>query len=85
MRGKVVFTLPGDISARCSLAEIVNLNRFRKARQHDEKQRQAQENRVRFGRNKGEKASDRHEQEQFQRDHAGKKLSDDDSPPDESA
>lgn len=41
------------------MAEIVNLNRFRKAKQRSEAQQRATENRVRFGRSKAEKASDR--------------------------
>jgi Domain of unknown function (DUF4169) len=36
-------------------ADIVNLNKFRKAREKAEAEKQAQENRVRFGRTKEEK------------------------------
>ena len=36
-------------------ADIVNLNRFRKARARDDKAKQAEENRVTFGRSKAEK------------------------------
>jgi Domain of unknown function (DUF4169) len=36
-------------------ANIVNLNKFRKAREKAEAEKQAQENRVRFGRTKDEK------------------------------
>ncbi|TDQ83463.1 uncharacterized protein DUF4169 [Dongia mobilis] len=43
------------------MAEIVNLNRFRKTKQRSEAQQRAAENRVRFGRSKAEKASDRDE------------------------
>jgi hypothetical protein len=72
------------------LAEIVNLNRFRKARQRQDEQRQAAENRVLYGRNKGEKAADRRAQERSERDHAGKELtkpesSDNDTPPNKPA
>ncbi|WP_374367582.1 DUF4169 family protein [Dongia sp.] len=56
------------------MAEIVNLNRFRKARQRQDEQKKAAENRVQFGRNKAEKASDRQARERFERDHAGKEL-----------
>lgn len=56
------------------MAEIVNLNRFRKARQKAEESQDAAENRVRFGRNKAEKARDRQEAEKSRQDHAGKEL-----------
>ena len=36
-------------------ADIVNLNKVRKAREHADAQKKAQENRVRFGRTKSEK------------------------------
>ncbi len=38
------------------MAEIVNLNRFRKARERDAKAQRATENRTRFGRRKDERA-----------------------------
>ena len=37
------------------MSTVTNLNKFRKRRARAEKQRQAQENRVRFGRTKDEK------------------------------
>jgi hypothetical protein len=37
-------------------ADIVNLRRVRKAKSRAERERQADENRVRFGRTKGEKS-----------------------------
>ncbi len=43
------------------MAEIVNLNRFRKTSARAQKARNAAENRVRFGRNKAERATDRAE------------------------
>ena len=36
-------------------SDVVNLNRFRKARARDDKAKQAAENRVKFGRTKAEK------------------------------
>lgn len=57
------------------MAEIVNLNRFRKARQRAEDSQQAAENRVRFGRSKAERAKDRHAADKTARDHSGKELS----------
>jgi len=41
------------------MAEIVNLNQFRKAKSRESDAQQASENRVRFGRNKAEKENDR--------------------------
>jgi hypothetical protein len=41
------------------MAEIVNLNRFRKAKTRADEKRQAAENRVAFGRTKAEKAADK--------------------------
>lgn len=40
------------------MAEIVNLNRYRKAREKERAKTAAEENRVRFGRTKSEKLSD---------------------------
>lgn len=45
------------------MAEIVNLNRFKKAKARDSAQKEAAENRVRFGRSKTEKANDQRERE----------------------
>ncbi|WP_374384981.1 DUF4169 family protein [Dongia sp.] len=56
------------------MAEIVNLNRFRKAKERDSEAKQAAENRVRFGRSKVEKANDRREAERRANLHAGKEL-----------
>ena len=67
------------------MAEIVNLNRFRKSRQRQEDREKAAENRVRFGRNKGEKAADRQNREQLDRNHQGKELTGSKTPPDEPA
>lgn len=39
-------------------AEIVNLNKFRKARDKAAKQHAAEENKIRFGRTKAEKQAD---------------------------
>lgn len=39
------------------MSEIVNLNRARKARARTEKERQAADNRARFGRSKAEKTA----------------------------
>lgn len=48
-------------------AEIVNLNKFRKAREKLEKERRAEENRVRFGRSRSDKNVDNVEERIRQR------------------
>ena len=63
------------------MAEIVNLNRFRKARQRDQDLQQAAENRVRFGRTKGEKAADRQAEDRHNRNLDGKALPNSDDAP----
>lgn len=60
------------------MAEIVNFNRFKKAKIRETEKRQAAENRTRFGRSKIEKEIDRREAERHAELLAGKKL---DSPP----
>lgn len=61
------------------MAEIVNLNRFKKAKLRESEDRQATENRVRFGRSKTEKANDRREAERRAQLLAGKELTGEDS------
>lgn len=55
------------------MAEPVNLNRFRKQKARAEKKARADENTVKFGRNKIEKARDRAEADKAARDLDGKK------------
>ena len=43
------------------MAEIINLNKFRKAKQRAEAQAKAAENRAKFGRTKAQKKKDRDE------------------------
>lgn len=58
------------------MADVVNLNRFRKMRQKEEREKTAGENRVRFGRTKAEKLRDRQGAERRQTDLDGKKVED---------
>ena len=44
---------------RLSLVEPINLNKFRKAKARADKEQQAQENRIKHGRTKAEKARDK--------------------------
>lgn len=55
------------------MAEIVNLNRFRKARKRAAEELQAEANRTKFGRTKTEKMNDRLAVEKQERDLEGKK------------
>lgn len=63
------------------MAEIINLNRVRKAQAREERAREATENRIRFGRGKAEKkaaeaeaerAADRHEGHRLDREKPGR-------------
>jgi len=58
------------------MAEIVNLNRVRKAKVKTEGRRQAEANRVAFGRTKAAKEADRAAAEKARRDLDGKKIDD---------
>jgi hypothetical protein len=76
-----------DTTARCHasqrgefyeqpMAEIVNLNRFRKAQKRQEETRQAEANRAKFGRTKTEKENDRRAEERRRQEIDDKKLDD---------
>jgi len=56
------------------MAEIVNLNRMRKAKARAEDESRAEVNRVKYGRTKAQKENDRRAQERSARLHQGKKL-----------
>ncbi|CUW39748.1 conserved protein of unknown function [Magnetospirillum sp. XM-1] len=56
------------------MAEIVNLNKVRKARAKAEAEETAKANRVRFGRTRQEKEAARQQEEKLSRDLDGKKL-----------
>lgn len=58
------------------MAELINLNKARKAKARAADRTQAAENRVRFGRSKGEKAVARLDSERARRDLEGKKRED---------
>ena len=55
------------------MAEIVNLNRLRKAKTRAEDESRAQANRAKHGRTKAQKENDRRAEERSARLHAGKK------------
>ncbi|WP_083770932.1 DUF4169 family protein [Phenylobacterium zucineum] len=58
------------------MADLINLNKARKARERAAAKDKAAENRVRFGRTKGERAVSRLEAERARRDIEGKKRED---------
>lgn len=58
------------------MADIVNLNRYRKAREKQRACNEADENRIRHGRSKAEKISDRDERERGARMLDGAKRDD---------
>ena len=53
-------------SRRLDLVDPVNLNKFRKAKARAENEQRAQENRVKYGRTKAEKARDKLQSKQQQ-------------------
>lgn len=58
------------------MGEIVNLNRYRKTQARTQREKEAAENRVRFGRPKAETAVQRKERERAARDLDAKKRDD---------
>lgn len=58
------------------MAEIVNLNRWRKAKAKEEKARQAEANRAAFGRTKAQKQGERQRADQISRELDGKRIED---------
>ena len=54
-------------SRRLDLVDPVNLNKFRKAKARAENEQRAQENRIKFGRTKAEKARDKLEADRAQK------------------
>lgn len=56
------------------MAEIVNLNRFRKQRERDAARRTADENRIAHGRTKAERSKARAEAEKAAKDLDGKQI-----------
>jgi len=59
------------------MAEIVNLNRYRKVREKQRARAEAEENRLRHGRSKADKIRDREERERDARTLDGAKREDD--------
>ena len=62
------------------MAEIVNLNRYRKSKVRGAASQQAADNRVKFGRRKGERLDDDLARKRAERELDGKKLEKPDEP-----
>ena len=56
------------------MAEIVNLNKMRKAKARADDESRAQANRIKYGRTKAEKENDRRAEERSAQTHRGKQL-----------
>ena len=56
------------------MAEIVNLNKMRKAKARAEDESRAQANRVKYGRTKAQKENDRRAEERRAQSHRGKQI-----------
>ena len=62
------------------MAEIINLNKHRKAKARDDRESQSAANRIKYGRTKAEKAEDRRAEERTERLHEGRSLKDENDP-----
>lgn len=58
------------------MADIVNLNQFRKAKTRADKSKTAQDNRAKFGRTKAEKAEEAADRDKREQDLSGKEIPD---------
>ncbi len=61
------------------MTNVVNLNRFRKKKARADKEKQAEENRAKYGRTKGEKAKYKRDMEKLANHVEGHKREDKDS------
>jgi len=63
-----------DVGEERDMASVVNLNRFRKAKEREEAERRAAQNRAAFGRTKAERRKAQDEQQLAARDLDNKRL-----------
>jgi hypothetical protein len=61
------------------MAEIINLNKHRKAKARDARESQSTANRIKYGRTKADKENGRRAEERRDRAHEGRKMDDDQS------
>jgi hypothetical protein len=78
MPGKALRRRIDELSASSAMAEIINLNKHRKARARDARESQAAANRIKYGRTKAEQENDRRAEERAERQHADRKRDGDD-------
>ena len=60
------------------MAEIINLNKHRKAKARDARESQSTANRIKYGRTKAEKENDRRAEERRDLTHEGRSMKDED-------
>jgi hypothetical protein len=63
-----------ELCARFAMAEIINLNKHRKAKARDAHESQSAANRVKYGRTKAEKENDRRAEERSAQLHQDREL-----------
>ena len=66
-----------ELCASFAMAEIINLNKHRKARARDAAESQSAANRIKYGRTKAEKENDRRAEERKERSLQDRKLDSD--------
>ncbi len=62
------------------MGDVINMNRFRKAKASEAAEKQAAENRIRYGKTGAEKKRDKAEERIFEKRHEGHRLTRDDPP-----
>jgi hypothetical protein len=74
MPGKALSQRIDELSASSAMAEIINLNKHRKAKTRDTRESEAAANRIKYGRTKAERQNDRRAEERRDRTHQDQKL-----------
>ena len=74
MPGKVFRGRFDELCASFPMAEIVNLNKHRKAKSRDARESQSAANRIKYGRTKAQKANDRQTEARSERLQDGREL-----------
>jgi Domain of unknown function (DUF4169) len=65
-----------ELCASLPMADIINLNKHRKAKARDAAESQSAANRAKYGRTRAEKDNDRRAEERAERPHEGRSLKD---------
>ena len=74
MPGKAFRGRFGELSASDRMAEIINLNKHRKAKARGTRDSEAAANRIKYGRTKAEKENDRRAEERREKAQEDRKL-----------